>query len=294
MKILQVLPELGAGGVERTSVDIARALAAAGFVPHVASAGGPQVSAVTALMARGDHVIANSEYTKAHIIKTHGTQASRITAIPRGVDLSAFALNVSKGRIEALRAHWGSAPDERVLLLPGRLTRWKGQLDAIAAMDPRAGLTLVIQGDPQGRSAYVEALKAAIAKSTARIIIAPPHADMAAAYAASFGVISASNEPEAFGRVCAEACAMGRPVIATAHGGSVEILQIGSAAPPLGLIAVPGDIASLRAQIMALGAMDHESAAAFAERAQSRARRLFTNSAMCASTLAVYRQLLGE
>lgn len=87
---------------------------------------------------------------------------------------------------------------------------------------------------------------------------------------------------------------MGRPVIATAHGGSVEILQIGTASPPLGLIAPPGDIAALGAQIRTLGEMDADAARRFAERAQRRVRQIFTNSAMCAATLAVYRQLLME
>lgn len=372
MRVLQVLPQLGSGGVERTAVDIARALRGAGHTPHVASAGGPRVQDIedaggvhhvlplasknpliwrktaaglsqlirsnaidivharsrapahpaaraarregvpfvttyhgiyneanrfkrryNSIMARSDHVIANSEFTKAHIMKTHGTEAGKITAIPRGVDLSAFPTAVPAARTAAIRRHWGVADAERVLFLPGRLTRWKGQTDAIRAMRGISGLTLVIQGDAQGRAHYVSELKALIAQSDARILLAGPHNDMAAAYAASFGVLSASNEPEAFGRVTAEGCAMGRPVIATAHGGSLEILEIGPKSTPLGLIAQPGDIASLNAQIRTLWAMDETQARDFASKAQTRARTVFTNSAMCAATLTVYRTLLG-
>ena len=373
MNILQVLPALGAGGVERTTVDVARALIAAEHKPHIASAGGPLVRDIevmggmhhtlplesknpfqwrrlarklaslieahdidivharsrapaypakwaarktgahflttyhgiynagnalkrhyNSVMARGDLVIANSEYTKAHIIKEHGTAADRIIAIPRGVDLTQFTIDIPQVRIAALRAHWGVEPSDRVLLLPGRLTRWKGQDIAIKAMNGIKGIILVIQGDAQGRDAYVSELKSLIAQTDARILIAPPHSDMAAAYAASFGALSASTDPEAFGRVTAEACAMGVPVIATAHGGSLEILDGGIGKPPLGLFAKPSDIESLHDQITTLSAMRPDQATAFAAPAQARARSKFTNHAMCSATLDVYRRLISE
>lgn len=373
MKILQVLPALGSGGVERTSVDIAQALVNKGYIPHVASFGGPLTADIqrmggvhhalpltsknpfvwrrtakslaaiirhheidivharsrapahpalwaaretgtkflttyhgiynansslkrryNSIMAKGDLVIANSEYTKDHIMKEHGLDEARIIAIPRGVDLAQFTLDVSSARVAALRTHWGVSADERVLLLPGRLTRWKGQDVAIKAMSGVTDLTLVIQGDAQGRDSYVNELKILIAASDARIIIAPPHSDMAAAYAASFAVVSASTDPEAFGRVTAEACAMGRPVIATRHGGSLEILDGGQGNPPLGLFAKPNDSADLNVQIKTAAAMGPDQAAAFAQAAQLRARTKFTNSAMCSATLSVYRRLLKE
>lgn len=373
MRILQVLPALGSGGVERTAVDVARALVAEGHVPHVASGGGPLVADIKAMggvhhalplasknpfvwgqtaaelsrviraqdidivharsraparpalwaarrtgvkflttyhgiynannslkrrynsvMTRGDVVIANSDYTKTHIIAEHGTDASKIVAIPRGVELSRFTLDIPSARIAAIRAHWGVDPDERVLLLPGRLTRWKGQDVAIKAMAGVRNLTLVIQGDAQGRDGYVSELNDLIAKSGARIIIASPHNDMPAAYAASFAALSASTDPEAFGRVTAEACAMGIPVIATAHGGSLEILDGGAGNPPLGLFVIPNDIESLNDQIQTLAALRPDQAKAFAQAAQARARSKFTNQAMCAATLDVYRALLSE
>ena len=375
MKILQVLPALGSGGVERTTVDIARALVKAGHIPHVASAGGALVGEITAMggvhhdlplvsknplvwrktaagisaiikhhdidivharsraparpalwaarrtgvtflttyhgiynagnslkrrynsvMVRGEHIIANSDYTKAHIIAEHGVTAERITAVPRGVDLTRFTKTIPASRVAAIRKFWGVSADERVLLLPGRLTRWKGQDIAVRAMTGVKNLTLVIQGDAQGRENYHAELSA-LAKASnlangARIIISPPHTDMPAAYAASFGALSASVEPEAFGRVTAEACTMGVPVIATAHGGSVEILNADT--KPLGLMVKPGDVESLRAQMQRLSAMTPEQARAFARPAQARARENFTNAAMCAATLALYTKLLSK
>jgi len=87
---------------------------------------------------------------------------------------------------------------------------------------------------------------------------------------------------------------MGRPVIATRHGGSLEILDGGQGNPPLGLFAKPNDSADLNVQIKTAAAMGPDQAAAFAQAAQLRARTKFTNSAMCSATLSVYRRLLKE
>lgn len=379
MNVLQVLPELGSGGVERTTVEIAQALIADGHSAQVASRGGPLVPVLrdlgvtchtlpmhsknpfmwrlsamalaaiirdqnidivhvrsrapafparwavekakrrghnvklvttyhgiynaksdlkkkyNAVMTLGDAVIANSEYTRDHIVSEHGLKKRAIDAIPRGVDLDMFPLSMMSHLIDMTRARWGVSETERVLLLPGRLTRWKGQADAIKAMEGVEGLTLVIQGDAQGRSDYAAELRALAAKLPAgRVIFSGPDSGMAASYAASFGVIVPSNEPEAFGRVTAEAAAMGKPVIATAHGGSIEILDAYTPKRALGLMATPGDIKSLRKQIKKLAAMSDEEARAFAAPATARVREFYTVKAMCAATLAVYARLMGK
>ena len=228
-------------------------------------------------------------------MREHGLKKNAIDVIPRGVDLDAFPLTVAHDFIEAVRERWGVSETERVLLLPGRLTRWKGQADAIKAMEGVDDLTLVIQGDAQGREAYAKELRALAAKlPQGRVIFAGPDSGMAASYAASFGVMVPSNEPEAFGRVTAEAAAMGKPVIATNHGGSIEILDAYSPKRALGLMAKPGDIKSLRKQIKKLAAMSDTEAAAFAAPATARVREIYTVKAMCASTLAVYARLTGK
>jgi glycosyltransferase involved in cell wall biosynthesis len=248
-----------------------------------------------AVMTRGDAVIANSEYTRNHIVSEHGLPKDSIDAIPRGVDLTLFPLSVPPETIAQTRARWGVEDGARVLLLPGRLTRWKGQIDAIKAMKDINTLTLVIQGDAQGRDDYVAEMRAlADNLPTGRVVFAAPHTDMAASYAASFGVIVPSNEPEAFGRVTAEASAMGKPVIAAAHGGAIEILDAYTPERALGLMATPGDIPSLSKQMKALAAMSDEDARNFAAPAMARARQYYTRKAMCEATLAVYERLLGK
>jgi glycosyltransferase involved in cell wall biosynthesis len=126
-----------------------------------------------AVMTKGDLVIANSEYTRAHVIAEHGIPAERVVAIPRGVDLTRFEPGlVSAERVKALRDAWGVQAEDRRLkvLLAGRLTRWKGQALVIEAMarlkaisDTRILLLLV--GDDQGRKAYRAELEHMIAQA---------------------------------------------------------------------------------------------------------------------------------
>jgi glycosyltransferase involved in cell wall biosynthesis len=113
------------------------------------------------VMAKGELVIANSQWIAEHVQRVHGLPPEKIVTIPRGVDLEAFYPGaVTPARIEAVRARWGLKDDKRLtLFLPGRLTEWKGQLLAIEALgllapEEREGLVLVLAGDAQGRDAY--------------------------------------------------------------------------------------------------------------------------------------------
>lgn len=367
MNVLQIVPELNAGGVERTALEVSEALIAAGHGAHVASQGGRMVPELLALggvfhdlplasknpfkigantarileciqlhdihivharsrapafaacraaevanipfvttyhgiynarsrlkrrynavMTKGDLIIANSQYTAKHIVSEHGTDPSRIRVVPRGVDMTRFAKEVPTERRAAVRARWGVADTDTVIFLPGRLTRWKGQLTAIAAMQNVPNAVLVIQGDAQGRDAYVAELRAAI--GTARVILADHDSDMPAAFAACDIALSCSTDPEAFGRVSAEAGAMGRVVIASAHGGSLEIIADGET----GFLVPPADAAALTAQIAACLSMPPAARTAMGRAAQIRVRERFTTQGMCAAVLAVYAEVLGD
>jgi glycosyltransferase involved in cell wall biosynthesis len=122
-----------------------------------------------AVMTKGDLVIANSEFTRAHVIAEHGIDPDKVVAIPRGVDLKRFEPGmVSPSRVEALREAWGIGPNERRLkvLLAGRLTRWKGQALLIEARPllKARGLgdrfLFLLAGDDQGRKDYRAELEA--------------------------------------------------------------------------------------------------------------------------------------
>jgi hypothetical protein len=225
LTVLQVTPELNAGGVERTTLEIAEAISRAGGLALVATAGGrlepdlkttggeliripaasknpitlianafklakvarerhvqiiharsraPAWSALLAarmakvpfvttyhgiynaksplkafynsVMARGDAIIANSEFTREHILTNHDVMPERITAIPRGVDLDVFdPAKISADEIAALRTKWGVQPNQCVVLVPARLTRWKGQMILIEAARARCSNAVPIR-----------------------------------------------------------------------------------------------------------------------------------------------------
>lgn len=250
-------------------------------------------------MAKGDTVIANSGWIAEHIQKVHQIPAAKIVTIPRGVDLDEFATSaVGQSRIDAIREDWGLAGDKRLtLLLPGRLTEWKGQglaIDALAALAPdeRAGLVLVLAGDPQGRDKYVGALRGQIeALGLEHAVIISPHiSDMAAAYLAADIILAPSTRPEAFGRVAAEAAAMARPVIVSDHGGGRETVldaETGARVPP-------GDAAALAGALRAMIALGPSVRAAMGAAGRAHVLRHFSKRGLQAATLTVYKRLLEK
>ncbi len=375
--LLQVTPELQAGGVERTTVDVAAAVVRAGGRALVASRGGrlegeleaagatlvrmpahsknpltmaanaarladliraedvslvharsraPAFSALwaarhtgrpfvatyagvynarsplkrwyNAAMTRGDLVIANSAYTREHVIAEHAVDPAKVIAIPRGVDLARFEPDaVSTDRVAAVRAAWGLPPEERrtVMLLAGRLTRWKGQrllLDAAERLRPRGGIVLIFAGDDQGRSGYRAELEGAIAAAgltdAARVV---GHcADMPAAYLAANLAAAPSMEPEAFGRTAVEPQAMARPVLAADHGGARETVADGET----GWLVPPGDAGAWADALARALDTSPERRAAMGAAGRERVRRLFSVQAMTDATLAAYDRVLAS
>lgn len=240
------------------------------------------------IMARGDLVIANSRFTADHIKTTHKTPDARIRVIPRGVDMALFDPKaVSPGRIEAVWNKWQINPDDRVILLPARLTRWKGQTVAIRALSRLPEDTvLVCVGDPQGRDAYVAELRSLAEKlGVAGRLRLPGHeVDMPAAFMAADRVTTPSTDPEAFGRTAAEAQAMGRWVVAANHGGAVDVVEDGI----FGALVEPGDDNGLaRALLGVPGTYDGGAS-------RTRIEDRFSKKALQAATLRVYREVTAR
>lgn len=180
-----------------------------------------------AVMTRGDLVIANSDYTRDHVLAEHHLDPDRIVTIPRGVDLDRFNPSwVTPDRVEALRAQWGIAPgDRRVkILLGGRLTRIKGHLTIIEAAaklkaQGRSDFLILFAGDDQGRTGYREELERAIAAAGLgdEVRLVGHCDDMPAACMVCDLAILPTTVPESFGRAAVEPQAMGKPVIASAR-----------------------------------------------------------------------------
>ncbi|KAF0118427.1 MAG: glycosyltransferase [Rhodospirillaceae bacterium] len=373
--VLQVLPALESGGVERGTIDIALALQAAGAVPLVVSRGGPMVHELerariehiswpvhsknpftmhrnvdrlvrlilergitivharsrapawsafaaasrtgvpflttfhgtytlgpwaikkpyNAIMVQGNRVIAISNFIAAHIQTVYDVAPERIRVIPRGVDLNRFdPAALHPNRLIALARAWRLPEDRPLILLPGRLTRWKGHeilIEALARLGRRDVCCLLVGAD-QGRTRYRAELVQKIRDAGLQDVvhITDPCSDMPAAYMLTDVVVSASLEPEAFGRVAVEAQAMGRPVIATNHGGSRETIVPNET----GWLVPPGDAGALAHVLARLLALTPETRQALALRQRAHVQAHFSRENMCARTLAVYQEVLTD
>lgn len=248
-----------------------------------------------AVMTRGERVIANSAFTRDHILAEHGLSPDRIAVIPEGIDTDRFDPDaVSPERIAAVRASWGlQANDTRaVILLPGRLTRLKGQVllvEALGRLAMRDDVVLILAGGG-GTPAYRDDIEAtaAVAGLSGQVRLVGPCPDMPAAYLAADLVAAPSIQPESFGRAVVEAGAMLRPVLAAGHGGPAETIVDGDT----GWLVTPGDPdAWTQALAQALAAWPQDRLA-MGERARSRVKRLYSLPAMCDATFATYRQML--
>ncbi|MBN8872518.1 MAG: glycosyltransferase family 4 protein [Rhodospirillales bacterium] len=367
--VLQVLPALVTGGVERGTIEIAQAVAEAAGVSLVASAGGPLVRSLArvgarhvelplrtkspigiwrnaarltaliraegvqivharsrapawsawlacqrtgahfvttyhgtynedfpgkrrynAVMARGEIVIAASRFIADLVKQRHGVPEARLRVIPRGVDPAVFdPTAVSPDRIARLVQAWRLPDGAPTVVLPGRLTAWKGQavlLEAVAQLQ-RRDVCCVLVGSDQGRRGYsAELIRRARRLGIAdRVRLVGNVEDMPAALMLSDVVVHASTQPEAFGRVVIEAQAMARPVIAADLGGPVETVLQGET----GWRVPAGDPAALAAAIDRVLAMTDADRAALGTRARA---SVPTVRAMQEATLDVYEAVL--
>lgn len=377
--VLQVIPQLDAGGAERSCVEVACAVARAGWRSFVATNGGrlegellkagvtvfhmdaasknplvmlenigklrriirardisiihgrsraPAWSAIAAanaepgchfittyhskvhdrprwkvlynsVMARGEAVIANSQFTADRIMMTHGTPVAQVHPIARGFDLQAFDPDgVEDARVTRLKAEWGVDGDNRpIVLLPARLTRWKGPLLLIeAAAKAKLPAHYVLAGDAQGRAEFETEVRDRIQalRLAGDVTLAEHVSDMPAAYKAADIVVSASLDPEPFGRITIEAQAMGTLVIAPDHGGAREQLITDPAHQRTGWLFEPGNADALANVLDDALAMSTEEASAMGARARTHAVSNFTSDAMCAATLDIYKSVLAS
>jgi glycosyltransferase involved in cell wall biosynthesis len=244
------------------------------------------------VMARGERIIAISDFVARHVIETYGVPPARITIVHRGVDVARFdPARTSADRIVRLAGGWGLPDGAPVVMLPGRLTRWKGQhilLEALRRLDRRTLHCLIVgAGSPR----YRRELEAEIRRRPlpCSVGIVDECRDMAAAYMLADVVVSASTEPEGFGRVIVEAQAMGRPVIATSHGGAMETVVPGET----GWLVPPGDAGALAEALTLALDLAPEERGDLAARAMAHVRANFTVAAMTQRTIAVYEELLG-
>lgn len=245
------------------------------------------------VMAKGELVIAISGYVANYLQEHYNVPDTRIRLIHRGVALDRFhPTAVTPERMITLSKEWRIPDGANIIMLPGRITRWKGHHVLIEAMAQlgRKDVFCVLIGSDQGRSEYRAELEATIKEKglDGQVRIVPHCNDMPAAYMLSTVVVSASTDPEGFGRIPIEAQAMGRPIIGTDHGGAQETILRGET----GWLVPPSDSESMARAVEEALALNANQRAILATRAMAHIAANFTKEQMCDKTLDVYAELL--
>lgn len=246
-------------------------------------------------IAKGERVIAISEYVRDYLLKNYEIDQRNIRVIHRGVAIEKFHPNsVAPLHLIKLSNDWRLPDGCMIVMMPGRITRWKGHhvlIDAMAKLN-REDVFCVLIGDDQGRTEYRQELEETIATKEleGRVRIISHCNDMPAAYMLSTVVVSASTDPEGFGRVPIEAQAMGRPIVATNHGGAMETVIDGET----GWLIPPNDSDALAQAISKALDMDPLARAHMATAGMTNVAHHFTRETMVAQTMDVYAELLEE
>ena len=244
-------------------------------------------------MTSGNIIIANSRFIAGHMRRIYGVPINKIRVIHRGVDLLRFKpKQVSAERVVALANKWRLEDGFPVIMLPGRLTRWKGQtvfIDAIKQL-ARRDIRCLLVGDAQGRDGYRQELESLVEHhGLGEIVRIVDHCDdMPAAYMLTDIVVSASIDPEAFGRVVIEAQSLGRPVIATAHGGAQETVIENET----GWLVPPGDVDALAKRLDKVLNLTLKQRNILSKKGIENVQKRFSKDKMCAKTLDVYNEVL--
>ncbi len=246
-------------------------------------------------IAHGERIIAISHYVADYLKKHYRIGDDRIRIIHRGIPIERFhPTTVPPARLIDLSQEWRIPDGANVIMLPGRLTRWKGHHVLIDAMEKlkRKDLFCVMIGSDQGRTDYRKELETTIEEKGlgAQIRLVDQCHDMPAAYMLSTIIVSASTDPEGFGRIPVEAQAMGRPIIASDHGGAQETIVRGET----GWHVPPGDADHLARAIEEALELTPEQRAILATRSMANVAENFTKEIMARKTLAVYEELLPQ
>jgi glycosyltransferase involved in cell wall biosynthesis len=256
-------------------------------------------------LARGDRVIAPSAYVSRAMIARYKLAADRITVIPRAVDTAKFSpAAISAERIAALRRVWAVLPEVRVVLVPGRIAPWNGQMSVIDAARLIVGggernLVFVFVGDDRAQPRFGRRLReqAGLHGIDTLCRFVGPCPDMPAALAAADLVVVPSLEPPLSGRAAAEAQAMGRPLVTTTVGVLPENLLCPPRMPDelrTGWLVRPGNVGDIAQAISAALALNVTAYEALGARARQFAEFMFSPQSVAEAMRGVYTSLLAR
>jgi len=253
------------------------------------------------VMARSDLIIAGSNFIFSHIKENYSEflrSTKKFLVIFRGINVDYFdASTILEINEKKLLEKWEINKEKKILLMPGRLTSWKGQellIEAINLAKIELGYEafhVVILGSDQGRELYKKKLIRLTEqyRLTNQIKFIDHCEDMALAYKVSDIVVSASIEPEAFGRVAVEAQSMEKLIIASNIGGSNETIINGKT----GILFKSGDSKSLCEKIIQAITMDDKLIELIGKEGRKNIIKKFNVEKMCFSTYSEYKRLFN-
>ena len=253
------------------------------------------------VMVRSDLIIAGSNFIFSHIKENYSNFINlkkKLLVIFRGINVDYFDSSTLLEKDEKkLLNEWGILENKKIILLPGRLTSWKGQelfIEAINLVNIELGYEAfyaVILGNDQGRDVYKKKLHALCEryKISNQIKFIDSCKNMALAYKVSDIIVSASIEPEAFGRVAVEAQSMEKLIIASNIGGSNETVIN----EKTGLLFESGDPKSLSKKIMQALTMNESLLKTMGIEGRKNIVKKFNVEKMCFSTYSEYKRLVN-
>lgn len=256
-------------------------------------------------LAQGDRVIAPSIYAATPVMERFGIPSEQITVIPRAIDTAAFdPLAVAQEQSEALRRQWHIAPQTRVVLVPGRVAPWNGQIllpevARLLAQDGFEDVVFAVVGEYASHRKYARALMTeAQTLGVAHLFRITGHcANMPAAFAGADVVAVPAAEPPFLGSVVAQGQAMARPVVTTDIGMLGEHVLVPPRMPDelrTGWVVPPGDPAAFADALRTALLLDAADFQAMAARARQFAEYMFSSQSIAVATRAVYTSLLAR
>ncbi len=240
-------------------------------------------------------VIAVSNYVYGLITSQYTGVEDRLRVVHRGVDTRTFdPATVSQARIIKFAESVTLPEDAPVIMMPARSSLWKGHyilIDALAKLTDLRFVCLFV-GASDGKAGFVRGITdyAKTRGLEGRFRLTPVVDDMPAALMVVDVVVMPSVTPEPFGRVALEAQAMGRPIVAFAHGGAVESIEH----EKTGWLSKPGDADSLAENLRAALSLEPRAREVFAQNARAHIKAHFSTDLMCQETLKIYRLMLAK
>jgi len=249
------------------------------------------------VMVDGDIVISISKFIDDHIRFYFSESKNKLVQINRGIDTNYFDLKaVTQIRKENFLLNLAISENTHIILLPARITSWKGHLVAVEAahmintIKPDLNFTMIFVGSGESKPNYLRVLHRRIEKYKLenKIFFCGHLSDMPAVYSTADIILSTSIEPEAFGRVSAEASSMTKPIISSNHGGSREIIENNTT----GWLVEPGNPKQLAEKILYVLGLKEKEKDLIGHNARRRIKKKFSLDNMLDKTMAVYEELI--